>query len=166
MTKTQLPREDSVAGNSAAREAFYAKVADLNVSPLWTTRLVPPRPKDAVKGVAHRWDFDNVIRRDVGKRLRLPGLRPVHRHLIDFDRLAETEVLAQSILRSVAVAEHDFAHLRLAVHFNVDARAYCIAIRLRAHQFHLQPMAIDVVVVLQQRMRACRRGHRDVAWKL
>ena len=50
------------ADNTAAREAYYAKVARLDVSPLWTTRLVPPRPADAVRSVPHLWDFDNVIR--------------------------------------------------------------------------------------------------------
>jgi gentisate 1,2-dioxygenase len=47
---------------AAAREAYYAKVATLDASPLWTTRLVPPLPKDAVRSVPHLWDFDNVIR--------------------------------------------------------------------------------------------------------
>ena len=51
-----------MADNTAAREAYYAKVAKLDVSPLWTTRLVPPRPEDQVRSVAHLWDFDDVIR--------------------------------------------------------------------------------------------------------
>ncbi|HLI19703.1 MAG TPA: hypothetical protein VKV32_01195, partial [Stellaceae bacterium] len=51
-----------MAENQAARERYYAKVAGLNVSPLWTTRLVPPLPKDAVKAVPFLWDFDNMLR--------------------------------------------------------------------------------------------------------
>src|SRR5262245_61912129 len=54
--------ERPVAATSAQREAFYAKVATLAASPLWTTRLVPPRPQDSVRAVPHLWDFDNVIR--------------------------------------------------------------------------------------------------------
>ncbi len=48
--------------NTAQREAYYAKVSKLDASPLWTTRLVSPLPKDAVRAVPHRWDFDDVIR--------------------------------------------------------------------------------------------------------
>lgn len=51
-----------MSDNQALREAYYAKVAKLSVSPLWTTRLVPPEPKDAVKAVPFLWDFDNVLR--------------------------------------------------------------------------------------------------------
>ena len=31
--------------NQQEREAYYAKIGKLDVSALWTTRLVPPRPK-------------------------------------------------------------------------------------------------------------------------
>ncbi len=48
--------------DTAAREAFYAKVAGFDTSPLWTTRLVPPRPQDQVRSRPHLWDFDNVIK--------------------------------------------------------------------------------------------------------
>ena len=51
-----------MADNTAQREAYYAKVGKLDVSPLWTTRLVPPLPKDSVKSVPHMWDFDTVLR--------------------------------------------------------------------------------------------------------
>ena len=54
--------ETAVADNTAAREAYYARVARLDASPLWTTRLVPPLPKDAVRSRPHLWDFDDVIR--------------------------------------------------------------------------------------------------------
>jgi gentisate 1,2-dioxygenase len=48
--------------NQAERAAYYAKIAKRDVSALWTTRLVPPLPKDSVKSVPHLWDFDNVLR--------------------------------------------------------------------------------------------------------
>ncbi len=51
-----------MAGTTEQREAYYAKVAKLDTSPLWTTRLVPPRPEDQVRSKPHLWDFDNVIR--------------------------------------------------------------------------------------------------------
>ena len=51
-----------MSANTAAREAFYAKVSRQDTSPLWTTRLVPPRPEDAVRARPHLWDFDGVIR--------------------------------------------------------------------------------------------------------
>ncbi len=51
-----------MADNAAQREAFYKKVAGFDTSPLWTTRLVPPRPQDQVRSRPHLWDFDNVIR--------------------------------------------------------------------------------------------------------
>jgi gentisate 1,2-dioxygenase len=54
--------ESNVTDNAAAREAYNTKVAGLDASPLWTTRLVPPRPQDAVRARPHCWDFDNVIR--------------------------------------------------------------------------------------------------------
>ena len=48
--------------NQQERAAYYAKIAKRDVSALWTTRLVPPLPKDAVKAVPHLWDFENVLR--------------------------------------------------------------------------------------------------------
>ena len=46
-----------------SREAYYAKVAATGeLSPLWTTRLVPPLPKDQVKAVPHLWDYDGTVR--------------------------------------------------------------------------------------------------------
>jgi gentisate 1,2-dioxygenase len=49
--------------NQAEREAYYAKVAATEeLSPLWTTRLVPPLPKDYVRSVPHLWDYDNGVR--------------------------------------------------------------------------------------------------------
>jgi gentisate 1,2-dioxygenase len=46
-----------------SREAYYAKIAATGeLSPLWTTRLVPPLPKDAVKAVPHLWDYDGTVR--------------------------------------------------------------------------------------------------------
>lgn len=51
-----------MADKTAQREAFYKKVAGFDTSPLWTTRLVPPRPQDQVRSRPHLWDFDNVIR--------------------------------------------------------------------------------------------------------
>ncbi|MGH7091576.1 MAG: gentisate 1,2-dioxygenase [Stellaceae bacterium] len=44
------------------REAYYARVGKLALSPLWTTRLVPPEPKDHVKAEPYLWDYDNVVR--------------------------------------------------------------------------------------------------------
>ena len=54
-----------MADNTAQREAFYKKVAGFDTSPLWTTRLVPPRPHDQVRTRPHIWDFDNVILLDL-----------------------------------------------------------------------------------------------------
>ena len=45
-----------------AREAYYRRVGALALSPLWTTRLVPPSPADQVKARPHLWDYDNVVR--------------------------------------------------------------------------------------------------------
>jgi gentisate 1,2-dioxygenase len=53
---------DAKPDNAAAREAYYAKVGAKDLSPLWTTTLVPPLPKDHVRAVPHLWDFDNVLR--------------------------------------------------------------------------------------------------------
>jgi gentisate 1,2-dioxygenase len=46
----------------SAREAYYGRVGTQNLSPLWTTRLVPPQPKDHVRSVPYLWDYDNVVR--------------------------------------------------------------------------------------------------------
>jgi len=54
--------EIAMPDNQQERAAYYAKIAKRDVSALWTTRLVPPLPKDAVKAVPHLWDFDNVLR--------------------------------------------------------------------------------------------------------
>jgi len=52
-----------MTSNQAEREIYYAKVAATEeLSPLWTTRLVPPLPKDFVKSVPHLWDYDNGVR--------------------------------------------------------------------------------------------------------
>jgi gentisate 1,2-dioxygenase len=52
-----------MSGNQAEREIYYAKVGATNeLSPLWTTRLVPPLPKDFVRSVPHLWDYDNGVR--------------------------------------------------------------------------------------------------------
>jgi gentisate 1,2-dioxygenase len=52
-----------MSGNQAAREAYYAEIAATNeLSPLWTTRLVPPLPKDHVKSVPHLWDYNKSVR--------------------------------------------------------------------------------------------------------
>jgi gentisate 1,2-dioxygenase len=48
-------------GNQAEREAYYAKIDKTDLSPLWTTTLVPARPKDFVRSVPHLWDFDNQL---------------------------------------------------------------------------------------------------------
>lgn len=48
--------------NQAEREAYYAKIDKTDMSPLWTTTLVPPLPKDFVRAVPHLWDFDNQLR--------------------------------------------------------------------------------------------------------
>ena len=37
--------------NQAEREAYYAKIDKTDLSPLWTTTLVPARPKDFVRAV-------------------------------------------------------------------------------------------------------------------
>ena len=47
--------------NQAEREAYYAKIDKTDLSPLWTTTLVPARPKDFVRSVPHLWDFDNEL---------------------------------------------------------------------------------------------------------
>ena len=53
----------AMTSNQAEREIYYAKVAATEeLSPLWTTRLVPPLPKDFVKSVPHLWDYDNGVR--------------------------------------------------------------------------------------------------------
>jgi gentisate 1,2-dioxygenase len=79
-----------------AREAYYARVGKLDLSPLWTTRLVPPEPKHHVKAVPHLWDYDNVVRpilmesgplitaKEANRRvltLENPGLNGSHRIL-------------------------------------------------------------------------------------
>lgn len=52
-----------MTNNQAERDVYYAKVAATEeLSPLWTTRLVPPLPKDFVKSVPHLWDYDNGVR--------------------------------------------------------------------------------------------------------
>jgi gentisate 1,2-dioxygenase len=48
--------------DQAARTEYYARVAAMDLSPLWTTRLVPPLPKDQVRAVPHLWDYDRVVR--------------------------------------------------------------------------------------------------------
>ncbi len=54
---------DNKAPNQAEREAFYARVAATNeLSPLWTTTLVQPRPEKFVKAKPHLWDFDKVMK--------------------------------------------------------------------------------------------------------
>jgi gentisate 1,2-dioxygenase len=45
-----------------ARSEYYARVGAMDLSPLWTTRLVPPLPRDQVKAVPHLWDYDRVVR--------------------------------------------------------------------------------------------------------
>ena len=82
--------------NQAARESYYAKIAGKDASALWTTRLVPPQPKDHVRALPHLWDFDNVLRpllleggslitaREANRRvltLENPGLGGSHRIL-------------------------------------------------------------------------------------
>jgi gentisate 1,2-dioxygenase len=44
------------------REAYYGRVGKLALSPLWTTRLVPPSPQDYVKAKPYLWDYDTVVR--------------------------------------------------------------------------------------------------------
>ena len=51
-----------MSSTETAREAYYRRVGDLALSPLWTTRLVPPSPKDQVKATPHLWDYDDVVR--------------------------------------------------------------------------------------------------------
>ena len=52
-----------MSGTQAQREAYYAKVAATDqLSPLWTTRLVPPLPKDHVRAKPHLWDYDGAVR--------------------------------------------------------------------------------------------------------
>jgi gentisate 1,2-dioxygenase len=51
-----------MSSTETAREAYYGRVAKLALSPLWTTRLVPPSPKDQVKARPYLWDYDNVVR--------------------------------------------------------------------------------------------------------
>ena len=53
---------DAKPDNAAERERYYAKVGAKDLSPLWTTTLVPPLPRNHVKSVPHLWDFDNVLR--------------------------------------------------------------------------------------------------------
>jgi len=47
--------------NQAERKAYYAKIDNTDLSPLWTTTLVQPEPKDFVRSVPHLWDFDNEL---------------------------------------------------------------------------------------------------------
>jgi gentisate 1,2-dioxygenase len=44
------------------RTEYYARVGAMDLSPLWTTRLVPPLPRDQVKARPHLWDYDRVVR--------------------------------------------------------------------------------------------------------
>jgi len=48
--------------NQAARAAYYAKIETTDMSPLWTTTLVQPEPKEFVRSVPHLWDFDGELR--------------------------------------------------------------------------------------------------------
>jgi gentisate 1,2-dioxygenase len=48
--------------NQAEREVYYAKIDKTDLSPLWTTTLVPPKPEDFIRSVPHLWDFDNELR--------------------------------------------------------------------------------------------------------
>ena len=51
-----------MSSTDTARQAYYGRVGKLALSPLWTTRLVPPSPKDQVKATPYLWDYDNVVR--------------------------------------------------------------------------------------------------------
>jgi gentisate 1,2-dioxygenase len=51
-----------MSSTQTEREAYYGRVGERDLSPLWTTRLVPPAPKDQVKARPHLWDYDNVVR--------------------------------------------------------------------------------------------------------
>lgn len=50
------------AATSPEREKFYSKVSEKDLSPLWTTTLVPPLPHLHVKARPNLWDFDNVLK--------------------------------------------------------------------------------------------------------
>ena len=51
-----------MTSTDSAREDYYRRVGALPLSPLWTTRLVPPEPKDQVKAKPYLWDYDTVVR--------------------------------------------------------------------------------------------------------
>ncbi len=53
---------DSATATNPAREAFYAKVATRDLSPLWTTTLVQREPALYIKAKPHLWDFDTVLK--------------------------------------------------------------------------------------------------------
>jgi gentisate 1,2-dioxygenase len=53
---------DAATTLTPQREAFYKKVATKDLSPLWTTTLVQPRPELFIKAKPHLWDFDNVLK--------------------------------------------------------------------------------------------------------
>jgi hypothetical protein len=44
--------------NQAEREAYYAKIDKTGMSPIRTTTLVPPKPKDFVRSLPHLLAFD------------------------------------------------------------------------------------------------------------
>ena len=51
-----------MSGTESARQDYYRRVGALPLSPLWTTRLVPPEPKDHVRAQPYLWDYDDVVR--------------------------------------------------------------------------------------------------------
>ncbi len=51
-----------MSSTDGARQDYYRRVGALPLSPLWTTRLVPPEPKDHVKAKPYLWDYDDVVR--------------------------------------------------------------------------------------------------------
>src|SRR5688572_14854993 len=78
-------------------------------------------------------DLDDAVGGYVAKRLRL-RTRPAHGQLVDHNRISETEILPQRVLRTVAVAESELAHLELSIDANSNARAGGVSIRLRTHE--------------------------------
>ena len=85
-----------MSSTDSARQDYYRRVGALPLSPLWTTRLVPPEPKDHVKAKPYLWDYDDVVRpvlmesgslitaKEANRRvltLENPGLDGTHRIL-------------------------------------------------------------------------------------
>ena len=87
-------------GTSTDRESYYAKVAETGeLSPLWTTRLVPPLPEDHIRAVPHLWDYDNAIREILFESASLITAQEANRRVLTLENpgLDQSHRIAESL---------------------------------------------------------------------